>query len=103
MSIQFVMTILHFAISLGPTLIFGFTGTACTEAFENYSRYMYKSNWYNLPNDLQKYTILVIANGNRPLFFHGMNILTLDLHTIASVRIMLFKFRFIAEFDLFLK
>lgn len=46
---------------------------------------LFGSNWQQLPTNLQKYFILMIANSNKPLFYHGSGIVVLDLETFRNV------------------
>lgn len=69
-------------------VFYGFSGSLCTEAFDSYSRKVYEADWYLLPVNLQKYTILMIGNANQPLYFHGMNLFLAELPTCAKVSLI---------------
>lgn len=62
-----------------------FLGKMVTDRYDELSNDLYQSKWYNLPVELQKYFILMLANTQKPLFFDGLGIYVLDLETFASV------------------
>lgn len=45
---------------------------------------LYDCNWYDLPLDLQKYFIMMIANAQTPVHYHGYGIITLNLETFCK-------------------
>lgn len=46
-------------------------------------------NWYIMHVDLQKYFILMIANAQRPMYYHVFKIIVLNLETFLDVSIFL--------------
>lgn len=46
---------------------------------------LFESEWHRIPVNLQKYVILMIADMQRPVFYHGFRIAVLDLETFAKV------------------
>lgn len=50
------------------------------------SVYLYNANWIELPLELQKYFIMLIANAQLPLYYHGFRIVVLNLETFTRVR-----------------
>lgn len=44
-----------------------------------------QSNWYQLPYDLQPYFVLMIANAQKKVYYHGFQIVTLDLEKFTQV------------------
>lgn len=63
-----------FAISMTPFL-YCYFGKSATDSY-----------WQKLPIELQKYLILMIANMQRPLYYHGFGIAVLDLETFIKVK-----------------
>lgn len=57
-----------------------------TDNFEKMADCLYESNWPDLPIHLQKYFILMIENTQRPIFYHGFNMIKLNLETFGKVR-----------------
>lgn len=63
-----------------------FLGKLVTDRYDQLSIHLYQSDWYNLPNGLQKYFILMIQNAQWPsLEFDGLDIYVLDLEAFATV------------------
>lgn len=65
--------------------IYCYFGTFTTSNFEMLEDYLYESQWYNLPNDLQKYFIMMIKNAQQPLTYDGFRLISLNLQTLAKV------------------
>lgn len=53
--------------------------------FERMTDIVFEMNWLDLPVDLQKYFILIIANMQKPLYYYGGGIVILDLSTFVNV------------------
>lgn len=66
--------------------IYCYFGVKTTESYENMASDLYESNWPDLPVKLQKYCIVMIANMQRPVYYHGFNICNLDLEIFVVVR-----------------
>lgn len=47
---------------------------------------VFDSNWYELPNEIQKTYILIIANAEKPLKYDGLHMTYLNLPTFSQVR-----------------
>lgn len=62
-----------------------FYGKLATESYAKMTDSLFESNWPDLSNHLQKYFILMIANAQRPLKYHGFRIIFLDLETFCKV------------------
>lgn len=60
-------------------------GKLATESFGQMSNCLFESEWLKLPVKLQKCYIIIIANAQIPLFYHGFDIIVLNLETFASV------------------
>lgn len=46
---------------------------------------IFDSDWYELPIEIQKSFILVIANAEKPLYYDGLHMVCLNLPTFAKV------------------
>lgn len=57
-----------------------------TLSFEQMTDNVFEMNWQDLPIELQKYFILMIANMQKPLCYYGGGIVILDLNTFVNVR-----------------
>lgn len=75
-----------FVIASANPFLYCFYSKNTTENFLKMSDHLFGSNWQQLSPDLQKYFILMIANMNKPLFYHGSGIVVLDLETFRNVR-----------------
>lgn len=60
-------------------------GKLVTNRFDQLPCELFKSQWCELPIGLQKYFILLLANTQKPLFFHGFKVYVLNLETFTSV------------------
>lgn len=66
--------------------VYCYYGKLATESFEKMANILYKSNWRELPIRLQKHFIVMIANAQQPIHYHGFNVIVLDLTTFCAVR-----------------
>lgn len=69
---------------LSPFL-FCYFGKVATESFEDMGDCLYECNWQVLPVHFQKHLILIIANMQRPIYFHGFGMVYLNLGTFTKV------------------
>lgn len=91
--IDFSFVILLMTILVGASNLFlwCFFGKLATDSFKEMTDCLYECNWQDFPIDLQKYFILMIANSQRPLFYRGSRIATLNLETYSKVWISFFR------------
>lgn len=67
--------------------LYCYFGEMATESYENFANSLYEGRWQDLKPELQKYIIVMIANAQRPLEYHGFNVAVLSLETFAKVDI----------------
>lgn len=73
--------------SLSNLFIYCYFGKLATESFEQMSDCLYYDFvWHNLPNKLQKYLVVMIANMQKPIFYRGFHFAVLNLNTFIQVR-----------------
>lgn len=60
-------------------------GKMVTEQFAQMPNHLFHLKWYTLPNELQKYFILMLANTQQPVFFDGFGMFVLNLETFSTV------------------
>lgn len=60
-------------------------GELATESYDKMAESLNDINWTELPIETQKYIILMTANMQRPLHYHGFNVAVLDLKTFSTV------------------
>lgn len=68
--------------------LYCFFGKLSTDSFMKMCQCLFESNWFNIQVDLQKYFILMIAEAQKPLFYQGFHMATLNLETFAAVNTM---------------
>lgn len=85
--IDFDIFLLMIALSTSglSLFLFCFFGKMATESYEKMSISLFECDWQNFSIDLQKYLLLMIGNSQRPLYFHGFWVITLDLETYSKV------------------
>lgn len=80
----------HFCLPAGmqfptwPVLLLWWTNYANKLSFADL---LYESKWRRLPDRLQKLFIMMIANAQRPLNYHGFGLAFLNLYTFGAVSI----------------
>ena len=74
-------------IVLGTIIMFPYCyfGKLATDNFVQMSDCVYDMNWHKLSNELQKNVILMIANMQRPIYYHALYAALLDLNTYVRV------------------
>lgn len=92
--LDYGMVFLMQAMMLSGSIMFVYCyfGEMATESFGNLASALYESSWQNLSIKLQKCYILMIANAQRPLYYHGFHVSILSLNTFAKVRLRLNRF-----------
>lgn len=70
-----------------------FFGKLATESYSKMTDYLLDTNWYEYPSNLQKYLVVMVANTQRPIVYHGFKIVILDLgsFTKANLKILQLK------------
>lgn len=69
-------------------LFYCFFGHLATDCYLNMADCLYDSEWYKKPLKLQKYYLLTIQNAQKPCFYHGFGMATLNLNTYGKVCIL---------------
>lgn len=60
-------------------------GNRSTNDYEHIAHSLFESNWNERPVELQKFFKMMIANAQRPMFYHGFRIVRLNLETYLKV------------------
>lgn len=79
------MVILITMVSTSLLFWYCYFGKIATDSFEAMADCLYESNWQSLPIELQKYFIIMIANAQRKLYYHGFGVVKLDLEAFTKV------------------
>lgn len=66
-------------------LYFCYYGVLASESFEQMADSLFESNWLELPVELQKYFVIMIANMQNPLFYNGFGVFDVNLTSFISV------------------
>ena len=71
--------------STANLFLYCYFGTLATESYENMADCIFESNWLKLPVDSRKYLIVMIANAQRRIYYHGFGLAYLRMMTYTSV------------------
>lgn len=80
-----LIVMIGFFITASSPFVYCFFGKITTECYANMADRLFEINWQQLPNDLQKYCILMIENMQRPLYYRGFEFFILNLETFQQV------------------
>lgn len=58
---------------------------------------LFESNWYLLQYEIQKFYVLMIANAQLPVSYHGMNVVDLNLERFTKVNFLSFNIYYLIE------
>lgn len=78
-----------FSNLVADIFVYCYFGKIATYSFSKMADLLYELNWNELPIRHQKYVILMIANMQRPLYYHGFHVITLNLETFTKVMFVL--------------
>lgn len=62
-----------------------YLGKSVTERYDALPDHLFHSRWYGLSMQMQKYFVLLLANTQEPLAFHGLGMFTLDMGAFSAV------------------
>lgn len=80
-----VTLLLSTSINLSTLFLYCYFGGMASDSYKQISDCVYNTQWYKLHNRLQKFFVLIIANMQKPLYYHGFGIFILDLGTFIRV------------------
>lgn len=66
-------------------LFYCYYGKVATESYAKMPDCLFNMHWYGLPIKLQKCFVLMIENMQKPIYYHGFEVATLDLGTFVQV------------------
>lgn len=67
-------------------LLYCFFGKVATSSYEDMIDYLYFANWTESPIVLQKEFVILLANAQKPLSYHGFGVVFLNLETFTKVK-----------------
>lgn len=85
MNFNFIFILMVTFVSCANLIVYCFYGKMANESFAKMSYCLYESNWKKLPIQLQKQYVVMIANAQWPIFYHGFGIAILNLETFTRV------------------
>lgn len=77
--------LVSFACGISSLTVYCYCGSMSTGYFEDMAVYIYDSNWYEHPTNLQKYAMIMIQNMQIPLYYTGFDVAYLNLETFERV------------------
>lgn len=87
--LNFYMVLMSLLVSSANLYLYCYYGNRSTTDYAKMAHYLYESNWYTYPAELQKYFKMMIENAQLPLFYHGFRIVQLNLETYLKVKSVL--------------
>lgn len=72
-------------VSICNLFVYCYYGKLATDSYAQFNNCFYNANWQDLSNGLQKYFIVMMANAQLPLQYHGLGIAILNLETFTRV------------------
>lgn len=81
-----VYLVLGVNVGIWPLLLFCYFGKVATESYQQICDHLYDFKWYQLPNDVQMYFILMISNAQTPMYYSGIGMVIMNLETFTKVR-----------------
>lgn len=82
-----ILILILFVLNIFWIFVHCLMGKLVTSGFDQLPNHLFHSRWYQSPIELQKYSILLLANTQKSLRFHGFKTYVLDLETFARVSI----------------
>lgn len=80
-----MIAVLPFLFGISNAFFYCYFGKISTESYEKMRDCLFDLKWHELPIATQKYFILMAANMQRPLRYHGFTVLDLNLETFTRV------------------
>ncbi|XP_031633852.1 putative odorant receptor 92a [Contarinia nasturtii] len=80
-----LLVIVGMSVGLSYLFLYCYYGKRTNVYYSQMGQSLFESNWYLLPNELQKFYILMIANVQVPISYHGLNVVDLNLERFTKV------------------
>lgn len=74
-------------VSTSNLYLYCFGGAVVTDSAEKYAKILFESNWYEMPNEFQRYFIIMIAETQRPIYLDGYQLIKLSLEGFMKVSV----------------
>lgn len=87
----FILTSFNVLFASSSNLyLYCFGGMVVTDNALKYADIIFDSDWRRIPNDLQKYYIIMIGETQRPIYLDGYGIIRVSLEAFSKVRLFIF-------------
>lgn len=73
------------SIGMSTLLLYCYYGKLATDSYEKTPSLVFEMDWYKQSYKVQQYLILMIANMQKPIYYHGFEVVKLDLETFVTV------------------
>lgn len=73
-------------VGIANLFIYCYFGKMAIESYAKMADCLFECNWHELSPDLQKYLVIMIANAQKPTYYHGFELAVLNLETFTKVR-----------------
>lgn len=91
LSIDITIGITEFLLGMTNLLIYCYLGKLANASYAKMPNRIFYMKWFELPNKLQRYYILMIKNMQIPLYYRGFGVIHLDLETFTKVSVNPFQ------------
>lgn len=82
----YVITVLNcLIISTANLYLYCLAGSVATNNLLSFADALFESNWFQMPNYVQKYFIIMIAESQRPIYLSGLGLIRLNLEAFTKV------------------
>lgn len=85
LSVEIINSFVGLIFGVVSLFVFCFFGKMATQSYETMADSLYDANWHQRPVKVQKLIMLIIANAQQPLFYHGSGIAVLNLELFTKV------------------
>lgn len=80
-----MMAFMAFIVGSTDLFLYCFFGKLATDSHMNMADCLFEFNWSDLSTEYQQVLIVMIANIQQPLFYHGFGVAKLNLETFKKV------------------
>lgn len=84
-SLTVFVVLVSVCVAISNLFLYCHYGDVTTESFLRFDDSIYELKWYDLPTNLQRPLIAMIANAQKPLYYHGFGIFHLNLQLFTQV------------------
>lgn len=74
-----------FGTSVANLYLYCFAGANVTDNCQMFANDLFYSNWLEMPNNLQKYFVIMIAAAQRPVYLEGYGLIRLSMESFGRV------------------